>query len=143
MYNILIVSDHLYNCSCLIQDGTERWVEKTLGEALASVISHAHTLNHDFITVDQVIISRLVPGQSTVEEMSCDDKMKSLLYAYFEQLEEADAVHVRTIKEINGKIAAVRRSCKHTKTTYHPDASGNNDSWYTCDVCGLEKKYFR
>lgn len=36
----------------------------------------------------------------------------------------------------------LRKLCKHEKTTYYPDASGNNDSCFTCDYCGLEKKRF-
>ncbi len=28
--------------------------------------------------------------------------------------------------------------CDHPIKTYHPDASGNNDSWYECEVCGKE-----
>jgi len=26
-------------------------------------------------------------------------------------------------------------ACPHTETTYHPDGSGNNDSWYECKAC--------
>lgn len=28
--------------------------------------------------------------------------------------------------------------CLHKKTTYHPDPSGNNDSYTECDWCGKE-----
>lgn len=29
-------------------------------------------------------------------------------------------------------------TCKHEKTTYYPDPSGNNDSWTECNICGKE-----
>lgn len=45
-------------------------------------------------------------------------------------------------RTINARIADIRKKCTHPKTTYHPDPSGNNDSCFTCDVCGLEKKRF-
>lgn len=28
--------------------------------------------------------------------------------------------------------------CKHTIRTRHPDPSGNNDSYTSCDICGKE-----
>jgi hypothetical protein len=46
------------------------------------------------------------------------------------------------MKELDENISEVRKLCSHSSTTYHPDPSGNNDSCYTCDICGLEKKRF-
>jgi hypothetical protein len=31
----------------------------------------------------------------------------------------------------------IQLKCKHKKETYIPDASGNNDSYYECQTCGL------
>jgi hypothetical protein len=42
------------------------------------------------------------------------------------------------LKSIEREKAAFIESCCHYSTTYHPDASGNNDSFETCDVCGAE-----
>ena len=36
----------------------------------------------------------------------------------------------------NGKIDHLQKSCDHYDTTYHPDASGNNDSCTVCNICG-------
>lgn len=35
---------------------------------------------------------------------------------------------------------ALTRLCKHPKeiVVYHPDASGNNDSWFACNLCQRE-----
>lgn len=44
--------------------------------------------------------------------------------------------HEVSVKEIKGKIAALQQYCHHWSRTYHPDPSGNNDSFYECDVCG-------
>jgi hypothetical protein len=32
------------------------------------------------------------------------------------------------------------KKCPHLQLTYHPDPSGNNDSWYSCDVCNAEAR---
>ncbi len=34
------------------------------------------------------------------------------------------------------KIRNVKKTCKHELTKYYPDASGNNDSWTECSICG-------
>jgi hypothetical protein len=46
--------------------------------------------------------------------------------------------HETTLKMLDEDLAAVRTKCPHLETTYHPDASGNNDSWSECDLCGKE-----
>lgn len=33
-------------------------------------------------------------------------------------------------------VRALQSACSHLRTTYHPDASGNNDSWTECLECG-------
>jgi hypothetical protein len=64
---------------------------------------------------------------------------------YFERLkEEAEATHHQTIKRLNEEIAKIRKECTHPAETleYNPDPSGNNDTSYTCGVCGLERRRF-
>lgn len=64
---------------------------------------------------------------------------------YFERLkEEAEKTHVAVIKRLNEEISKIRRACSHPaeSLSYNPDPSGNNDTSYTCKVCGLEKKRF-
>lgn len=39
-------------------------------------------------------------------------------------------------KELNSDIKEFQKKCKHWDKTYHPDASGNNDSCYECMICG-------
>jgi uncharacterized coiled-coil DUF342 family protein len=39
---------------------------------------------------------------------------------------------------INSQIKSIKEECVHELTTYYPDASGNNDSFYECDICGKE-----
>ena len=50
------------------------------------------------------------------------------------------ARHERAIAKLNRELVNIRGECKHVKRTYHPDPSGNNDSSYTCDACGLETR---
>lgn len=44
--------------------------------------------------------------------------------------------HETTIKEIKLKITTLQKKCAHWSKTYHPDPSGNNDSYYECESCG-------
>ena len=49
MYKIIKKLDGKFYCECTIQDGTERWIEDTLGNAIASMKQSAECLNHDKI----------------------------------------------------------------------------------------------
>lgn len=39
----------------------------------------------------------------------------------------------KTLQEIKDGLIS---SCEHIVTTFHRDASGNNDNWTSCDICG-------
>lgn len=54
-----------------------------------------------------------------------DDKLKELKEEYEKQR--------RILLDIRKGIEG---NCEHIATTYHRDASGNNDNWTSCDVCG-------
>jgi hypothetical protein len=45
------------------------------------------------------------------------------------------ARHEENTKIIKGKIKQLQEKCQHWSRTYHPDPSGNSDSYYTCDTC--------
>lgn len=59
------------------------------------------------------------------------------------KLDEQYAEYLIEMKRLKSQISILRSLCNHKKTTYHPDQSGNNDTCYTCDECGLEKKRFK
>ncbi len=46
--------------------------------------------------------------------------------------------HRSDIKELKKHKTEIQAKCNHYSTTYYPDASGNNDSYTECDVCGKE-----
>ena len=39
---------------------------------------------------------------------------------------------------VQRELRQLQSDCKHECTTFHPDASGNNDSFTNCDICGDE-----
>lgn len=68
--------------------------------------------------------------------------------AVYEALEQSELIYKKMIdinKSINTlycdievkkkELKELQKACKHQLTTYHPDPSGNNDSWYECDIC--------
>lgn len=42
----------------------------------------------------------------------------------------------KVVAVLETEKTAIRLSCKHHVTKCYPDASGNNDSWTECLVCG-------
>lgn len=41
-------------------------------------------------------------------------------------------------EKIHAKMKEVQGKCIHAARTYHPDPSGNSDSYYECNICGKE-----
>lgn len=60
-----------------------------------------------------------------------------------DRLEDIKIDYQNKRSRINREIKSIQNSCDHDSITYHPDPSGNNDSSYVCDECGLEKKRFK
>ena len=48
--------------------------------------------------------------------------------------------HEATMRSLDVDLARFRKNCPHISTTYHPDASGNNDSITECNHCGKQAK---
>jgi len=44
----------------------------------------------------------------------------------------------KKIKDLKATIKEWQKKCQHWTRTYHPDPSGNNDSFYECNICGKE-----
>jgi len=77
----------------------------------------------------------LVPSNATIKRtVKYYERLKEQAYYEYEAL----------LKRLNEEIATIRKSCGHPAETleYNPDPSGNNDTSYTCGVCGLEKRWF-
>jgi hypothetical protein len=60
------------------------------------------------------------------------------LASHRQLIDKAREDHDRRVAGIEKDIARLRAYCPHYTTTYHPDPSGNNDSWRECDACGKE-----
>lgn len=64
------------------------------------------------------------------------------LKAAFNDLAKREMQVERDYREAKQKVqqerAELRKQCPHLDVTYHPDASGNNDSSYECKLCKAE-----
>lgn len=59
MYTINQVDTNVFMCRCRFQDGTERWTEKSLKQAIKSMIVAAKEINHEDINADRIRIKLL------------------------------------------------------------------------------------
>lgn len=57
-------------------------------------------------------------------------------WQYVQSLERLDEDYKLKKDALRATLKEAQKRCKHSKTTYHPDASGNNDSYVECDNCG-------
>ena len=50
------------------------------------------------------------------------------------------ADYQNALSEWSKELFELQKKCKHELTKYHADASGNNDSWTSCEICEKEVK---
>jgi hypothetical protein len=66
------------------------------------------------------------------------DFPNSPYWKYVEAVEALDKDYKIKKDLLKEKLREAQKKCDHPVTTYHPDPSGNNDSYTECDVCGKE-----
>ena len=66
--------------------------------------------------------------------------IKSSVASVERQKHELRDRYETVLQELNKEITEIRNECPHISTTYHPDASGNNDSITECNHCGKSSK---
>ncbi len=69
------------------------------------------------------------------ERLKEAEDVKSQVRALTKEREKEDTRHAQALKEIESRIRESQARCKHWSRTYHPDPSGNSDSFYECDTC--------
>lgn len=71
--------------------------------------------------------------------MLSDKQIKLAINEEWKAIEKYKLLYEKRLQRHKEKIREIRKQCPHNKETYYPDPSGNNDSSYTCDVCGRER----
>jgi len=66
------------------------------------------------------------------------DFPNSPYWQYVDAVEALDKEYKTKRDALKATLKEAQAKCDHPKTTYHPDPSGNNDSYTECDVCGKE-----
>ena len=69
-----------------------------------------------------------------------DSEIQQRVNKFRDEIYKANEKHKLKIESIYQKLDKIRELCKHSKTTYWPDPSGNNDYSYTCDICGKKDR---
>lgn len=51
------------------------------------------------------------------------------------EMNRVEGEYKKQMDALNKKLAVVKSSCPHLVTSYHPDPSGNSDSYHECEHC--------
>lgn len=86
---------------------------------------------------DSDIIEKVL-GKDAAEKLEPIKHIKNKIEFIDEKIAKEKKRHEEEIKKLNGEKSSVMKECKHEATKYYPDASGNNDSWTQCLICGGE-----
>jgi hypothetical protein len=52
--------------------------------------------------------------------------------------DEANKIYKEKLKGLDEVEKELQKNCSHYEFVYHPDPSGNSDSYYECLICGKE-----
>ena len=55
-----------------------------------------------------------------------------------ERRKKEKETHEIFLRTIGSQIRDIQMECDHPETEWHEDASGNNDTWDTCLICGAD-----
>lgn len=75
--------------------------------------------------------------------MNIKEQITELRYQIEVEKEKRQKAFEESLKRLNKIMSLAQQLCDHPETKYYPDASGNNDSYHVCLICGLERKRFR
>jgi predicted dithiol-disulfide oxidoreductase (DUF899 family) len=71
--------------------------------------------------------------------MLSDKQIKLAINEEWKAIERYKLLYDKRVQRHKDKIKEIRKQCPHSEESYYPDPSGNNDSTYTCDVCGRDR----
>ena len=53
-----------------------------------------------------------------------------------QEAQDLRLAHLKKESELHAQLSAIQEDCDHSIQRYHGDASGNNDSYHECLICG-------
>lgn len=72
--------------------------------------------------------------ESVMDNEEIRKRVKDIKRLITEEKEKLENI----LKDLDKQLKEVQSQCKHTEREFWPDASGNNDSWHECLICGKE-----
>jgi hypothetical protein len=66
------------------------------------------------------------------------EEIQSGIRATNKLLQDEQNKYEKVVKDLKTNIKDYQKKCQHWTRTYHPDPSGNSDSFYECNICGKE-----
>lgn len=92
-------------------------------------IKHVIDSFKDDLTADKV-------SEQLYNELKLVEDIKQGIKVANAALSDEEKRHTAKVNELNAKIKDWQVGCRHWDRTYHPDPSGNNDSYQECNACG-------
>lgn len=96
-------------------------------------------LHHKPITTIKDILAQKILGEEAAEKLKEYHEaiaLKDRINTLWREINTENERHNEAVKHLQDGIRKMQGMCKHQDTTYHPDPSGNNDSYTECNICG-------
>ncbi len=84
------------------------------------------------------LLKVLIKDDNVLELINYHKQIDRELRQLYHQEEKAKQECNEKLGKIRTERYRLQEKCQHLAKTFHPDASGNNDSETICDICGKE-----
>lgn len=144
-----------YGLVSVVVDMSISRTSKTSYEYLWRDPEHTYEVS---ISSDTIVVSQSMSGHDISKKFAlCDPGSVESIRTWIAKLNSIQSIHQEIrgyerqvltarknyeaiTKSINQHIHNTQQLCLHESVAYYPDASGNNDSWYACNICQLESR---
>lgn len=102
---------------------------KITEDMMTTILKEIHTA--EITSLDkqaEFIVSRINQAEQILNDIDVIHKNQNTI----------DEQYKRQKQDLNAAITKIQNECPHYDTTYYPDPTGNNDSFYECRLCGKE-----
>ena len=108
--------------------------KETLSKIIAEAqISDEITIGHAITITPPDYLAGII-----TDVIELDKKLRNICYNLRTKIVTENERHKSELAKIDKEFEALYKMCPHYETTFHGDPSGGNDSYTSCDLCGVE-----
>ncbi len=92
--------------------------------------------------IHKILAKKLTDCEDLASDLALEiakiENIKAEIKSLHREIEKELIKYEEKKKVLEAGIKMQQEKCEHWTTNFHPDPSGNNDSYYECAICGKD-----